>query len=204
MVWNFLFQLFSNCFFNSCFVLLFSHCLWHQTRWVNFASYRYCLSPPQRHVCVTERLGRELGDENLKRAGDRKRKIGNRPLTCLFTASQGPSLAYHFLISLFYHVYCNAQQEPLLFVYWGLRCFLSIFFLMDTDSLKSCASHVTSQKQFRTVSVCNWQWKCSQFFMFFCVISFWTKNFRFCETAHLPLPWPKINTNFSLRQKKLG
>lgn len=45
--------------------------------------------------------------------------------------------------------------------------FSEYFFLMDANSLQNCASFVTRQKQFRTVSFCNWQWKRGQFFVFF-------------------------------------
>lgn len=61
MVWNFLFQLFRNCFLIRVLFFCLSHCLWHQTRWVNIVSYMYFLSLPQRRLCVTGRLGRELG-----------------------------------------------------------------------------------------------------------------------------------------------
>lgn len=75
----------------------------------------YCLSLPQRRLCVTGRLGRELEEErqSVQRTVERERWERAPHTHRLFTASQRPSLANDFLISLFYHVYCNAQQEPL-------------------------------------------------------------------------------------------
>ena len=77
----------------------------------------------------------------------RERGTAPHPPHRLFTASQRPSLAYHFLISLFYHVYCNAQQEPLqrnelLCSLFTGDCddalFSEYFFLMDANSPKLC------------------------------------------------------------------
>lgn len=74
----------------------------------------YYVSPLPRGVFASQGgwEGR-LERRKTKRAGDDgKGKVGKSPHR-LFMASQRLSLAYHFLISLFYHVYSNAQQEPL-------------------------------------------------------------------------------------------
>ena len=125
----------------------------------------YYVSPLPRGVFALQGgwEGR-LERRKTKRAGDDgKGKVGKSPHR-LFTASQRLSLAYHFLISLFYHVYSNAQQEPLqgsellciLFTGdYDDALFSEYFFLMDANSLQNCASLVTSAKQFRTVSLCN-------------------------------------------------
>ena len=147
----------------------------------------YYVSPLPRGVFASQgggegrpgrRTTKRTGDDGKGKAGKRPRGGGGGgergesgtppppppPPHRLFTASQRPSLAYHFLISLFYHVYCNAQQEPLqrnelLCSLFTGDCddalFSEYFFLMDANSLQNCASLVTRQKQFRTVSLCN-------------------------------------------------
>ena len=133
----------------------------------------YYVSPLPRGVFASQgggegrpgrRTTKRTGDDGKGKAGKRHRPPTPPPPHRLFTASQRPSLAYHFLISLFYHVYCNAQQEPLqrnelLCSLFTGDCddalFSEYFFLMDANSLQNCASLVTRQKQFRTVSLCN-------------------------------------------------
>lgn len=100
-------------------------------------------------MCHRE-AGQGAGRRKTKLAGDGgKGKVGKSPHTHrLFTASQRPSLANDFLISLFYHVYCNARQEPLqrnelLCSLFTEDCddalFFEHFFLMDAkQSAKLC------------------------------------------------------------------
>ena len=95
---------------------------------------------------------------------------------CLFPAQRRlrPSLAYHFFISLFYHVYCNGQQEPLqgnellcsLF-YWGLQwCPVFWVFLFNgrKQSAKLCfvcdSSKTVSNSFFLQLTVKAWSILC--------------------------------------------